>query len=98
MPFANLPIAVVFPEQKKMKKMSYIAYNFFFLATCHEAYGVLVPQPDIKHVSPTLEAQSLNHWTTREVPITCNFNSYLLYIILYFLVIIDPNLQNLFYR
>ena len=26
-----------------------------------------LPQPRIKHVPPALGAQSLNHWTTREV-------------------------------
>ena len=29
--------------------------------------GVLVPQPGIEPVSLALEAQSLSHWTTREV-------------------------------
>lgn len=28
----------------------------------------LVPQPGIKHEPPALQAWSLNHWTTREVP------------------------------
>ena len=32
------------------------------------AYGILVPRPGIKPVPPALEAQSLNHWATREVP------------------------------
>ena len=35
--------------------------------------GILVPQPGIKHTSPALAAQSLNHWTTREVP-KCKFD------------------------
>ena len=35
---------------------------------CHLAGGILVPRPGIKPVLPALEAQSLNHWTTREVP------------------------------
>ena len=29
----------------------------------------LAPQPGIKPTPPALEAQSLNHWTTREVPV-----------------------------
>ena len=33
-----------------------------------EARGILVPRPGIKLASPALEAQSLNHWTAREVP------------------------------
>ena len=35
----------------------------------HEARGILVPQPAIPPPTPALEAWSLNHWTTREVPI-----------------------------
>ena len=31
------------------------------------ACGILVPQPGTKPTLPVLEAQSLNHWTTREV-------------------------------
>ena len=29
--------------------------------------GVLVPQPGMEPTAPALAAQSLNHWTTREV-------------------------------
>ena len=41
-------------------------FRFFcpHLAAC----GILVPQPGIKPVLPAVEAQSLNHWTAREVP------------------------------
>ena len=38
---------------------------FFFFWPCHRACGVFVPRPGIKPVPPTLEVQSLNHWTTR---------------------------------
>ena len=31
------------------------------------ACGILVPQPGIESMPPAVEAQSLNHWTTREV-------------------------------
>ena len=30
------------------------------------AYGILVPQPGIELKPPAVEAQSLNHWPTRE--------------------------------
>ena len=33
------------------------------------ACGILVPWPGIEPVPPALEAWSLNHWTTREVPV-----------------------------
>ena len=42
--------------------------NFFFFLPSPVARGILVPQPGIKPVPPALEAQSLNHWTAREVP------------------------------
>ena len=34
----------------------------------HAACGILVPQSRIGPAPPALEVQSLNHWTTREVP------------------------------
>ena len=37
------------------------------------ARGILVPQPGIEPVPPAVEVQSLNHWTTREVPHYCFF-------------------------
>ena len=30
--------------------------------------GILVPQAGLEPVAPVVEAWSLNHWTTREVP------------------------------
>ena len=39
----------------------------FFWLHCW-ACGILVPQPGIEPTSPAVEAWSLNHWTTREVP------------------------------
>ena len=37
----------------------------------HVACGILVPQPGIKPTPPAVEARSLNHRTTREVPRLC---------------------------
>ena len=34
---------------------------------CPAACGILVPQPEIKPAPSVLEAQSLNHWTIRQV-------------------------------
>ena len=39
--------------------------SFFFR---YAACGIFVPQPGIEPTSLLLEAQSLNHWTAREVP------------------------------
>ena len=35
------------------------------------AYAILVPRPWIAPALPTVEAQGLNHWTAREVPLPC---------------------------
>ena len=45
-----------------------MVYFFSFFLLHYAACGILVPQPGIKPMSPAMEAQSLNHWTTREVP------------------------------
>ena len=39
-----------------------------FIFIGHPARGILVPQPGIEPTPPGVEAQSPNHWTTREVP------------------------------
>ena len=41
--------------------------------------GILVPHPGIEPMPPVLEAQSPNHWTTREVPLAV----FLIYLTLY---------------
>ena len=38
-----------------------------------EAFRILVPWPEIKP-GPPAEVQSLNHWTTKEVPDLFDFN------------------------
>ena len=43
-----------------------LAFFFFFHKTCY----ILLPQLGIEPMPPAVEAQSLNHWTTREVPRT----------------------------
>ena len=55
---------------------------FFFWPRC-TACGILVPRTGIEHVPPALEAWSLNHWTTREVPLL--FKKILLLLFLYVL-------------
>ena len=49
-------------------------FFFFFLSLViywpnHETRGILVPRPGIKPVPPTVEVRSLNHCSTREVPL-----------------------------
>ena len=40
---------------------------FFWLHSV--ACRIIVPQPGIEPASPAVEAWSLNHWTTREIPV-----------------------------
>ena len=48
------------------------SFSFFFPLSLFffgsEACWILVPRPGIKPTSPAVEAQALNHWTTREAP------------------------------
>ena len=46
----------------------YPTFVFFFFWPRHAACRILVPQPGIEPVPTALGAQSLNHWTAREVP------------------------------
>ena len=41
---------------------------FLVFWPCFTACKLLVHQPEIKPTPPSVEAQSLNHWTTREIP------------------------------
>ena len=43
-------------------------FNFLFSWPSHVAGGILVPRLGIELMSLALEAQSLNHWTTRQIP------------------------------
>ena len=51
----------------------YVLGFFFGNETCG--------QLEIEPTSPGLEAQSLNHWTTREVPMYLTFLNYLLFLL-----------------
>ena len=60
-------------DWKKPISKGYILYNFIyiyiiFLAILYGIQDFSSPQP----VPPALEEQSLNHWTTREVPVWFN--------------------------
>ena len=50
------------------------------------ARRILVPQPGIKSVSPAVEAGSLNHWITREVPDYQFYTSFVIFIPKYFIL------------
>ena len=44
-------------------------FFFFFFWLHHKACGILASCPGIEPVSPVMEAWSLKHWTTREIPL-----------------------------
>ena len=46
----------------------------FFGRLDHMASGILAPRPGIELASPELEAWSLKHWTSREIPEMCIFS------------------------
>ena len=48
---------------------------FFFLATplSMGLSGTLAPGPGIESVPPAVEAQSLDYWATREIPVYKHF-------------------------
>ena len=71
----NIYIFICFIKQQfpigtvSLQHVCYVKWSigfFFFLAEQHARY--LVPQTEIKPLPPAVGAQSLNHWTTREVP------------------------------
>ena len=49
------------------KKLPFYLKVILFFLPCLTACGILVPQPVTEPMSPALEMQSLNHWTTKEV-------------------------------
>ena len=46
-----------------------VFFLFFVFSPCRRACGILAYQPGLETVPPSVEAQGLNHWTAREVPI-----------------------------
>lgn len=43
-------------------------FIYFGHATRHVVCGILVSQLGVESVPPAVEARSLHHWTTREIP------------------------------
>ena len=80
--------------------LSYTYYSFLifyfmlFIWSCCTACGILVPQGGTELTPPALEAQSLNHWITREVPQFLFFWSLLLWF--FFFSLQFPTLDFLF--
>ena len=51
-----------------IKKFFSILFNFLSFWPCQETYVILLPIPGIDPSPSVLQVQSLNPWTTREVP------------------------------
>ena len=62
----NYLFALLHPIPTQEHRIYFIFMLFFFLIFGCTICGILVPQSGIK--SPAVEAWSLSHWTTREVP------------------------------
>ena len=45
----------------------FVCFLLLLFWLCHVTCGILVPQPRIEPAPLTLEAQSVNHWTAKEV-------------------------------
>ena len=61
--------------------LQYLLLSGFFWPRS-TACGILVPRPGMEPMPPAVEAQSPNHWTTREFPLFITFQrktSYMLY-------------------
>ena len=50
------------------KHFKFYLFIYLFVGHVPQRVGVLVPLSGIEHMPPAVEARSLNHWTTREVP------------------------------
>ena len=64
-----------FPFNPQNRALTWLLLSFkifFFFGLRRAAYNILVPQPGIEPIPLALRVQSLNHWTTREVPIISN--------------------------
>lgn len=57
-----------------IKKKKFGCFGLFHLGVralcrgCSVAGGILAPRPGVKPTAPAVEARTLKHWTTREVP------------------------------
>ena len=53
-------------------RMSLVRFFIFLISWLHcVACGILVPPPGTEPAPPAVEAWNPNHWTTKEVPVTC---------------------------
>ena len=65
----SLPIYGILLWQPGLTDTDTVIHLVILIAFGHVACGIFVPGPGIEHEPPAVEAQSLNHWTTRELQI-----------------------------
>ena len=72
----NLEVEVAIGQIKMLVFIPYVHFiRFFSFWLCHVVVcSILLPWPRIKSRPPIVEAQSPNHWTTREFPIRLYIN------------------------
>ena len=66
----HLLLTICISSLDKCLSKSFAHFFFFFGLT---ACGILAPWPGIEPMPSALAAWSLNHWTSREVPLFCPF-------------------------
>ena len=72
-PYSATPACLLCRTSQKQRHALKLFTFFSFFWPQHTACGILVPQVGIKLSPPAAEAQSLNPWTTREVPRVVHF-------------------------
>ena len=62
------PPSLGFSRQEHWSGLPFPSLILYFLAMLRGMLRLFVPRTEIEPVPPAVEARSLNHWTTREVP------------------------------
>ena len=85
-PFMSVNIFCMYLGVLMLGAYIYYCYSFFLWGSFATACKILVPWPRIKPVPHTVEAQSLNHWTVREIPVISSLDGSLNYYVIPFFV------------
>ena len=85
----TVPIDQVSKSGKMTSPTLFLIFFFFFFWPHCTAGEISVPYPGVEPMSPELRMQSLNHWTTREGPVSSTL-FFVLKIIVHILVFCLP--------
>ena len=89
-PYSATPACPLCRTSQKQRHALKLFTFFSFFWPQHTACGILVPQVGIKLSPPAAEAQSLNPWTTREVPRVVHFLILLWCVCVFVVSLCDP--------